>query len=596
MALPTLFETVRPTMRGLSVSGVTGSLSIRLFSCTGLTSTYTRALSADFSALLHTAKWSYSRIGGAGPAVFEFKGGLQDLDTAVQNQHEMEFRCGTGTSPTVLYRGRIVRYEHYIPEKSNEVNTRVFVEGYVTKLKDILVTTTIAAGQTVKQAVTTLLDTYVTPNTRIRYHANDIVGAYTLVGALTFKSTPLLECFRRLSMLQGSTEWGITEGGDVNWTSSGAPAFYFKAESTTATSNDLQFPLKSTLKDARAQGSVRELFNTVKVLGAMVTNVMVTGTSTDATSASAYGALSRSVSFPEVNHATDANRIASNFVTAYKDGVARLQVNVANLESRLEPNRAESDYGTGTPTIPVFEKASFRGVDGAVFTEHITSIDYSLMEGCPHLMLAHVQAGAPEENTAAMVSDAHTLARTAVERLEQFAASGGSGDFDGLFSQTADATVANTTTETTIFGTGQGSLTVAANHLTAGKSVRIKLRGRWSTTTPAPTMNVRFKIGGTTYNATGVVALFQTVTDGLFEIDIVLTCRTAGSGGTCVSTVNAMFNGGAAGVRQMYDATPDTTTIDTTATNTLDVTVQWGTASAQNTITSLTATVDSVAV
>jgi hypothetical protein len=42
-----------------------------------------------------------------------------------------------------------------------------------------------------------------------------------------------------------------------------------------------------------------------------------------------------------------------------------------------------------------------------------------------------------------------------------------------LFAATADKTVANTTTETSLVGTGVGTLTLPANCLTAGRSVRV---------------------------------------------------------------------------------------------------------------------------
>jgi len=66
-----------------------------------------------------------------------------------------------------------------------------------------------------------------------------------------------------------------------------------------------------------------------------------------------------------------------------------------------------------------------------------------------------------------------------------------------IFSQTSDVTVANTTTETSMLGTGVGTATLPANFLIPGRVVRLKSRGTISTGT-SQSSTVRFNIGGTT--------------------------------------------------------------------------------------------------
>lgn len=60
------------------------------------------------------------------------------------------------------------------------------------------------------------------------------------------------------------------------------------------------------------------------------------------------------------------------------------------------------------------------------------------------------------------------------------------GQLQTLFTSTATQTVASTVTETTILGTGSGSLTIAANYLTVGKLLRLYIRGLYST----PALNI----------------------------------------------------------------------------------------------------------
>jgi hypothetical protein len=68
-----------------------------------------------------------------------------------------------------------------------------------------------------------------------------------------------------------------------------------------------------------------------------------------------------------------------------------------------------------------------------------------------------------------------------------------------LFSSTATVTVAATTVETSIIGSGSGSLTLPANYLTAGKTIRFSLRGLYSTPTlSVGNILVKIKLGGST--------------------------------------------------------------------------------------------------
>jgi hypothetical protein len=149
----------------------------------------------------------------------------------------------------------------------------------------------------------------------------------------------------------------------------------------------------------------------------------------------------------------------------------------------------------------------------------------------------------------------------------------------GSFSQTAGVTVANTVTETALPGAGEGSLTLDANYLEVGRSLLLKAYGVVSDT-GTPTLTVRFKIGGTEIVSTGALSTGGSLSNAGWDIEVLLTCRTAGASGTVF--VNGLF-------RHSTTLTPltstSTDTVDTTGTLALDVTAQWDTASASNTIT-----------
>ena len=154
-----------------------------------------------------------------------------------------------------------------------------------------------------------------------------------------------------------------------------------------------------------------------------------------------------------------------------------------------------------------------------------------------------------------------------------------------LFTATASATVANTGTETSILGTGVGTKTLAASTLIAGKTVRVTVRGHYSTKAAvAGTLDIKVKAGAVTLFSTGAQTMTDNQTTQGFEVYGSFTCRTTGGSGTVFGQGQTRYS--AALIPTIAGmVTTATVTVDTTASNAIDVTATWGTADAGNTIT-----------
>lgn len=160
-----------------------------------------------------------------------------------------------------------------------------------------------------------------------------------------------------------------------------------------------------------------------------------------------------------------------------------------------------------------------------------------------------------------------------------------------IFTQTADATVANTVTETSILGTGSGTKTVAAGAInTIGRTLRIQVRGMISVNVGSPTLTVRFKVQGVTIS-TGVIAV-NAASSNAFSIDELVTTRTTGASGTFASNGEFSYQDTLNGSPSVGLLQPGTSTTDLTTSKTIDVTVQWSAANALSTITSQVATIE----
>jgi hypothetical protein len=157
----------------------------------------------------------------------------------------------------------------------------------------------------------------------------------------------------------------------------------------------------------------------------------------------------------------------------------------------------------------------------------------------------------------------------------------------GLYAQTANSTtVTNTTTETTIIGSGVGTLTVGANQFTVGDSFRADIAGLMSAQNNQ-TLRVKIKAGSVILADSGPQNLGSAISSDVWALSINFTVRALGAAGvasmvslgtfTYIKTNNATLEG-------FSFNTLNNTTFDTTISNVLGITVEWGSANAGNTI------------
>jgi collagen type VII alpha len=156
----------------------------------------------------------------------------------------------------------------------------------------------------------------------------------------------------------------------------------------------------------------------------------------------------------------------------------------------------------------------------------------------------------------------------------------------GLYAQTANsATVTNTVTETSIIGTGVGTLTVAANQFAVGDSFRADFGGVLNVGNNQ-TIRIKLKTGSVILADSGIQNITN-ITDDIWSLSVNFTIRQTGAIGVASIVSLGAFhysktNNGT--VEGFSFNTVNNTTFDTTASNTLDVTVEWGAASTSNQI------------
>lgn len=156
----------------------------------------------------------------------------------------------------------------------------------------------------------------------------------------------------------------------------------------------------------------------------------------------------------------------------------------------------------------------------------------------------------------------------------------------GLFAQTANSpTITGTTSELTLIDGGVGSLSVPANGFSVGDSFRLDMGGVMSAQNNN-TITIRLKSGSVSLGSSGPLTM-PAITNQVWFMTTTFTVRSIGAAGVASIVALTQFHilKLASGTQQGFAwNTVNSTTFDTTIGNTLDITAQWSSNNANNSI------------
>ena len=156
----------------------------------------------------------------------------------------------------------------------------------------------------------------------------------------------------------------------------------------------------------------------------------------------------------------------------------------------------------------------------------------------------------------------------------------------GLFAQTANSPIITaTTSELTLIDGGVGTLSVPANGFKVGDSFRVDMGGVMSAQNNN-TLTIRLKSGSVNLG-TSAAMVMPSITNQVFTLSVTFTIRAIGAAGVASVVSLAQFHilKLASGTQQGFAwNTINSTTFDTTISNTLNITAQWSSNNANNSI------------
>jgi hypothetical protein len=164
-----------------------------------------------------------------------------------------------------------------------------------------------------------------------------------------------------------------------------------------------------------------------------------------------------------------------------------------------------------------------------------------------------------------------------------------------MFTQTTATAVEATASETTLLSAAVTfeTKTLPANTLIAGRTLRIRASGHYSTkASTAGNLNLLIYLGSTAIVSTGDFAVTDNLTGRGWKLDVEITCYTTGASGTVWAQGIAMLFTAAGTIVHREMVKTATVTVDTTASQAVDVRADWQTSDASNSITCTNATIE----
>ena len=153
-----------------------------------------------------------------------------------------------------------------------------------------------------------------------------------------------------------------------------------------------------------------------------------------------------------------------------------------------------------------------------------------------------------------------------------------------MFVSTASVSAISNAGPTSMIGTGVGTLTIPANFLVPGRSLRIEIAGTISTGSATPTLNLFLKLGATNIATPGAKALTTSITTGDFYCVAILTAQAAPSGSSAVAGNISFIHNNATATVSMVGAS-GSASVATNGTLALDVTATTAAGTGTTTVT-----------
>lgn len=294
---------------------------------------------------------------------------------------------------------------------------------------------------------------------------------------------------------------------------------------------------------------------------------------------------------------TPATFSNSEFIT-YDTYAGLLQVVAQNLSGNAAASTdfvATADTGTDTTNYINF------GINSSAYSVGTWTINGAL-DGYLHTQSSHIAVGTGAAGKNVVIFTGGTLAANAravfgdtYQAINNATCEERLGGV--IWTKTATTTLASFTTAATLIGaegTGVGVLTLPANFLTVGRTIRIKMKGVYSSTTAAPTLNFLLTLQGVTIATSGAITMTTvSMVNRPWWAEFEITCRATGASATVIGN-GTVTGANTLAVHNSWLMVGALANVNTAATAAIGFTVACSASNAANAISMVNCTIEAV--
>ena len=144
--------------------------------------------------------------------------------------------------------------------------------------------------------------------------------------------------------------------------------------------------------------------------------------------------------------------------------------------------------------------------------------------------------------------------------------------FVGTAQAVTSGTSASSWIPTGVGPSGTSTPTIPANYMVVGKTLRLRILGQMVTAATPGTVTLALSLGASTLWTTGATTPTASLNQ-LFALDVLITCQTTGSSGTCLISGQLSYDTGALlGIDTLFAINANAVSINTTVSNLLAIT------------------------
>lgn len=278
-------------------------------------------------------------------------------------------------------------------------------------------------------------------------------------------------------------------------------------------------------------------------------------------------------------------------MAVYRDaGDARFEPAQGTLSKKLVMGIVYSKDSASVASILVLGLAEL-DITGALETGQTLSASRYYLSATEAGKLTTVAPG--EHAVAVLVADGAGL--IVVNPFELLAGpqgpEGSAGADIGIFKQTATVSVTNTTAETTLLGSGVGSLTIAGEELVVGNVVRLKASGTITNDTDQ-THRFKVKMGSTVILDSGAVLAGNPCSARQWRLEAEMYVRVVGASGSMIGSGVLTYSDDASQAISISLGGGSAVTLDLDDDKAVNLTTQWSAGGSGNGATCFQASVE----